>query len=70
MSDEMKLEFKPWTGCRVCGGKLAMIRGRHPMDPHREVCPTCVVERLEDMVSSLQPAQCSMNPTASERTKP
>jgi hypothetical protein len=64
MSDE--LVFKPWTGCGVCGGKLAMIRGRHPGDREREVCPTCVVERLETLVSSLQSAQCSMNPTAQD----
>jgi hypothetical protein len=44
--------------CQCCGGRLAMIRGKFPGQPDREVCPTCVVERLEEMVSSLQPAQC------------
>lgn len=41
------------TGCNVCGGKLAKIRGQYPREPDREFCPTCLVERLEALVSDL-----------------
>lgn len=47
--------------CLCCGGRQASIRGRHPGMPDRIVCPTCVVERLEDMVSSLQAPVCKAN---------
>ena len=57
MSASVELHGFKFCGC--CGGKLVMIRARYPKGPDREVCPTCVVERLEDMVSSLQPAQCA-----------
>ncbi len=33
--------------CNVCAGKLVEIRGKHPKDPKRIVCPTCIQERLE-----------------------
>lgn len=42
-------------GCLVCGGRLTMIRGKHPGEDDREVCPTCATERLEDFLSSQQP---------------
>lgn len=35
--------------CGTCGGHMAYIRGRHPQDPRRWVCPTCTVERLEQI---------------------
>lgn len=37
------------TGCHICGGKLVEIRGRYPKDPKREVCPTCLQERIEQI---------------------
>lgn len=40
-------------GCNVCGGAMVMIRGKHPQDNRRKVCPTCVVEKLEDLCGSL-----------------
>ena len=43
---ESKEEFK---GCGICGGALVKIRGRYPKTPRREICPTCAVERLEDI---------------------
>jgi hypothetical protein len=45
--------------CAACGGALAEIRGRYPREPRRKVCPTCVVEKLEDMVQqfNVQTAQ-------------
>ena len=40
-------EIKGVTGCDMCGGKLATIRGRHPGDVDRVVCPTCLAETLD-----------------------
>jgi len=48
------LEPGPLRGCLTCGDKLAVIRGRHPGDADREVCPTCATERWEDHLSSQQ----------------
>lgn len=36
-------------GCNVCGGKMVYIRGRYPGTDNRLVCPTCAVERLEQI---------------------
>lgn len=33
--------------CQTCGSKTVMIRGRYPRDPEREVCPTCLAERMD-----------------------
>ena len=41
------------TGCDMCGGKLATIRGRHPGDVDREVCPTCLAETLDNIKARL-----------------
>ena len=35
------------VGCNVCGGRLVRIRGRHPGDSPRCLCPTCFVEQIE-----------------------
>ena len=46
---------KCFSGCGVCGSVLVMIRGKYPGDDKREVCPTCLKERMEqinDMSSS------------------
>ena len=40
------------VGCPVCGGKLTKIRGKYPGDPKREVCPTCLQERM-DMIRDI-----------------
>ena len=47
--NDLKLINTPFTGCTVCGGKLVEIRGRHPKDTKREVCPTCLADRLDDI---------------------
>jgi len=39
--------------CEVCGGRLVTIRGRHPEEEDRKVCPTCAVEILESLYSNL-----------------
>lgn len=39
-------------GCEVCGGSLVMIRGRHPQEANRQVCPTCAVEIIESILDN------------------
>jgi len=39
-------------GCEVCGGSLVMIRGKHPKEPDRKVCPTCAVEIIESILDN------------------
>jgi hypothetical protein len=62
-----------WVGCAVCGGKTVSIRGRHPQDDAREVCPTCLAETLDDLRAVLaganRPAQ-EAQPTSDSATKP
>ena len=38
-------------GCPVCGGMTARIRGRHPGDAARVVCPLCLADRMNDINS-------------------
>lgn len=35
--------------CSICGGKMVYIRGRHPGNVKRIVCPTCLAERMDDV---------------------
>ena len=35
--------------CGVCGGQLVNIRGRYPRTEKREVCPTCLAERMDQI---------------------
>ena len=37
-------------GCSVCGSKLTNIRGKHPGEPEREVCATCLQERMDTIL--------------------
>jgi hypothetical protein len=37
------------TTCNICGGQQVMIRGKNPGDNDREVCPTCLQERMDDI---------------------
>jgi len=47
-ASEVRAEQKI-PSCAICGGGRVSIRGRFPRDPQREVCPTCVTERLEQI---------------------
>lgn len=38
--------------CMECGTTKALIRGQYPGHDKREVCPQCVMERLEDLETS------------------
>ncbi len=35
--------------CGICGGQMVNIRGRYPQDEKREVCPTCLAERMDQI---------------------
>ena len=37
-------------GCPVCGSKLTNIRGKHPGEPERLVCATCLQERMDTIL--------------------
>jgi len=43
--------------CNVCGGSLISIRGKYPQRfkeaSNRVVCPTCIVEQLEDILAKI-----------------
>lgn len=41
--------------CDICGERLVTIRGRYPGDDDREVCPTCLQERTERAMKTLDP---------------
>ena len=49
MNNTLKNERR---GCSVCGDKLIYIRGRNPGDDNREVCPTCLSEKM-DMIREI-----------------
>lgn len=57
---------KNFTGCKVCGAKQVMIRGKFPGQPDREVCPTCATEKLEDFLERQSPdyGKAVQNPQA------
>ena len=56
---ELKDALDKLQGCPCCGGKLCKIRGKYPEEPEREICPICIVEKLEDLVSQLNVGQCA-----------
>ena len=35
--------------CGICGGNMVLVRGRFPKDDKREVCPTCLAERMDQI---------------------
>lgn len=35
------------VSCHICGGKLVEIRGKHPKEEKRKVCPTCLADRMD-----------------------
>ena len=35
--------------CAVCAGQLVIIRGRTPQEEMREVCPTCLADRMDQI---------------------
>ncbi len=52
------------AGCEVCGGKLVMVRGRHPGEENRQTCPTCALDIIEGILDSCNNRQAySAKPT-------
>ena len=45
--------------CGICGGSQVEIRGRYPSELRRRVCPTCLMERMEQIqaISTLEYGQ-------------
>lgn len=43
----------PVEPCNQCGGPIVTIRGQVPGVPDRTVCPTCLVETLEGLVTGV-----------------
>ena len=53
---DMKLPPLVIEGCLVCGGKEVYIRGKHPGDEMRLVCPTCLMEKIELLREIISPS--------------
>lgn len=47
--EDIKERLQKVNRCGVCGASKVEIRGRHPGDDRREVCPTCLAERMDDI---------------------
>jgi hypothetical protein len=47
-----KIEVEKRESCNSCGGEMVIIRGRHPGDDKRKVCPTCSTENLETLINN------------------
>ena len=59
---------EPLAGCNMCGSKKVFIRGKYPKEPDREICPCCLVEKLEDMVSNFNiTASCERPDTGEDK---
>lgn len=50
--------------CGICGNPTVFVRGRDPQADRREVCPTCMAERL-DSISELAASGFVLGPTYS-----
>ncbi len=53
---EVYVEKLQPAGCHVCGGRLVEIRGRHPKDDRRKVCPTCLASRIDQIQEIADPS--------------
>lgn len=53
------------AGCEVCGGKLLIIRGKHPHEKRRKVCATCATEILESLYDNLSNREAAQELTQS-----
>ena len=52
--------------CDMCGGILFMVRGKHPGESRRTMCPTCAIEIIESIYSNLYPANQARQLPASD----
>ncbi len=46
---KISLETGESSHCNVCGSFLVTVRGKHPGDEKRKTCPTCTLEKLEQI---------------------
>lgn len=60
VSELLKKEGQLFTveteSCGICGSKKVEIRGKHPKQPPRLVCPCCAQERLEQIQEISSPS--------------
>jgi len=47
--EETEPRFTVNDSCPVCGASRVWVRGRHPHDEKRKVCPTCLAERMDQI---------------------
>ena len=52
LMDEATQFPRPCGRCGFCGGKQVAIRGKHPGEAERLVCPRCLQERLDNHIAS------------------
>lgn len=50
------MDEKELKDCPVCGSQIATIRGKYPSEPKRQVCPTCLKERMDIIHDMSDPA--------------
>lgn len=55
MTEEIRTENTE-IRCGICGHKTVMIRGKHPDDEMRRVCPTCLQEKMDFLIDYLKPS--------------
>ena len=53
---EAKQDDTAGLGCNICGSRKVYIRRRYPKESDRLICPCCLVEELEDIVSDFNNA--------------
>ena len=41
--------------CGICGSVMIFIRGRYPKQDNRQVCPTCLAERMDNIKELCDP---------------
>lgn len=53
--EQIKKDYVSGKRCRCCGMETVDIRGRHPGDPKRKVCPQCLAEKIDQVREILEP---------------
>jgi hypothetical protein len=68
--ESMSKRVAPKSKCGICGGLQVLVRGRYPGDSKREVCPTCLAERLDQIsdISARHYGQCASNEDSKQVT--
>jgi predicted RNA-binding protein with PUA domain len=55
-------DYRTGKRCGVCGCSTIEVRGRHPGDPRRLVCPDCLASRMDQIreISDADYGKCYM----------